>query len=166
MSKVELVRELYGYNEWANGRLVEVAEGLDADVIRGEARTSWGSVLATLGHVAGAQEVWLARWTGGRNPRPIVEAQALDSLDEVKQALERTQAGLREFLVELTDARLDAELEYRDSAGNENRRLLWRLMVHVVNHGTYHRGEVAAELTALGRSPGDLDFVYWVRDRV
>src|SRR5688572_9058546 len=117
MSKVELVRELYGYNEWANGRQVEVAEGLDADVIRGEARTSWGSVLATLGHVAGAQEVWLARWTGGRNLRPIVEAQALDSLDEVKQALERTQAGLREFLVELTDARLDAELEYRDSAG-------------------------------------------------
>ena len=166
MGKLELIRDLYQYNEWANGRIVETAEALDSAALEGDGETSWGSVVATMAHVAAAQEAWLARWRTGRNPRPTVEvAQSLASLGDVADLLDGSQAGIREFLAEVTEEALDADLVYLDSAGTAETVPLWQLMTHVANHGTYHRGEVAAALTALGHSPGDLDFVYWERDR-
>ena len=52
-----------------------------------------------------------------------------------------------------------------DANGTPRERVLWHLLYHVVNHGSYHRGECAAALTALGRSPGELDFTIFLRER-
>jgi uncharacterized damage-inducible protein DinB len=43
--------------------------------------------------------------------------------------------------------------------GSENKRLRWVMMLHVVNHGTQHRSEVALMLTILGHSPGDMEIL-------
>jgi uncharacterized damage-inducible protein DinB len=119
-------------------------------------------VVSTMAHVVAAQINWLERWRGGVNRISTVEmASAMWSVDDVRAAFDRSHAGLREYIASLTDADFDRPLAYKDSSGNPNERPLWQLMTHVANHGTYHRGEVAAELTALGHSPGDLDFVFW-----
>jgi uncharacterized damage-inducible protein DinB len=167
MGKLEIVQHLYEYNEYANSRLLEVAAQLSESEQTRQlgAGASFGSLLATLAHIAGAQEVWLSRWVSGRNARPLLEAQALESLDDVRAAMEESHAGLRDLVAELTEDRLDEDLAYTPSSGGHQRRPLWQLMVHVANHGTYHRGEAAMALTALGHSPGDLDFSFWVRDR-
>jgi uncharacterized damage-inducible protein DinB len=87
------------------------------------------------------------------------------SLAEVREFFGKVRPALATYINGLIDQDVDRTLYYRDSADNQNDRVLWQLLVHVVNHGTYHRGEVAAALSALGHSPGDLDFVYWERRR-
>jgi uncharacterized damage-inducible protein DinB len=62
----------------------------------------------------------------------------------------------------LTEDETGRVLERTDREGKTHRWLLWELMAHVANHGTQHRSEAAMTLTAVGRSPGDLDLLDFV----
>jgi uncharacterized damage-inducible protein DinB len=158
MSKLALLSDFYDYNQYANERLLEVMADVSDDAAR--------DVIATLAHVAAAQINWLERWQGGVNKQSTVEIQdSIRTVSQLRELFGRSHAGLREYIATLTDAQLDRPLLYKDSVGDPYERVLWQLMTHVANHGTYHRGEVAAALTALGHSPGDLDFVYWAQAR-
>jgi uncharacterized damage-inducible protein DinB len=162
VSKLELIRDFYDYNEYANRRLLKVAAGLGDDNVVYSPGASVAGVVSTMAHVAAAQVNWLERWRGGVNRISTVElASAMRSLGDVRAAFDRSHPGLSDYIGSLTDADLDRPLPYQDSRGNPNERPLWQLMTHVANHGTYHRGEAAAALSALGHSPGDLDFVFW-----
>ncbi|HEV8574395.1 MAG TPA: DinB family protein [Dehalococcoidia bacterium] len=70
MSKLELVRGLYAYNEWANNQVLEAASQLTEDEFSRKQGASFESVEGNLAHIAGAQVIWLQRWTGGSNPKP------------------------------------------------------------------------------------------------
>ena len=161
MSKLELIRALYDYNEWANNRLLKTASELSQDEFSRPQGASWGSVQANLAHIAGAQVVWLSRWHTGGNPVPLAEIHTTTGIDGIRGLFDESHSGLREFADSLTEERLNRVLAYTDSRGNAYERALWQLMVHVANHGTYHRGEVAMALTALGHNPGDLDYLYF-----
>ena len=161
MSKLELIRDFYDYNEWANRRLLKVASGLGDDNVVYSPGASLAGVVSTMAHVAAAQINWLERWQGGVNQR-------FDRRAGRDVVTGRRPRGLRPLARRPARVHRDADrrrprssLSYKDSRGVANERPLWQLMTHVANHGTYHRGEAAAELTALGHSPGDLDFVFW-----
>ncbi|HEY5639714.1 MAG TPA: DinB family protein [Dehalococcoidia bacterium] len=161
MSKLDLITHLYEYNEWANDHLLDVASRLPAEEIGAGRGASFGSVLDSLAHIAAAQINWLERWLTGSNRTPTLDLQKMPDLGTVRASFLASHAGLREFVSDLTDVRIEAPLEFRDSSGRALSRPLWQLMTHVANHGTYHRGEIAMMLTAAGHSPGDLDFVFW-----
>jgi uncharacterized damage-inducible protein DinB len=82
-------------------------------------------------------------------------------LTAIGKAFTVSHADLETFLQGLTDEELDTVLAYKDSAGTAHRRVLWQLMLHVGNHGSYHRAETAMALTAMGQNPGDLDYLYF-----
>lgn len=69
---------------------------------------------------------------------------------------------LMEFVEALTDERLDSMLQYKNTKGVPHQQILWKMMAHVVNHGTQHRAEAAALLTDFGCSPGDVDMIYFL----
>jgi len=161
MSKLELVTHLYEYNEWANDHLLGVASGLSADDLSAGRGASFGSVLSSFAHIAAAQINWLERWTTGRNQTPTLELQKMPDLGIVRDSFLASHTGLRDFVAGLSDERLEAPLEFRDSRGAQYSPPLWQLMTHVANHGTHHRGEIALMLTGAGHSPGDIDFLYW-----
>jgi uncharacterized damage-inducible protein DinB len=63
----------------------------------------------------------------------------------------------------LSDADVNREITTRLRDGRVFRLPLWQMMLHVANHGTQHRSEVAAILTVFGQSPGDLDALVYFR---
>jgi uncharacterized damage-inducible protein DinB len=69
------------------------------------------------------------------------------------------------FVAGLTDEKLASELEYTSTEGGRHKRVLWETMAHLVNHGTQHRAEAAAMLTALGHSPGDIDLIVYLNEQ-
>jgi uncharacterized damage-inducible protein DinB len=161
MGKLELITHLYEYNQWATTQLLNTCDGLSEDQLGKERGASFASIRRSFAHIAAAEINWLQRWMVGQNQTPTVELQKMPDMDTVRASFLSSHLGLREFIAGLTEGRLDAPLTFRDSSGTEQTRPLWQLMMHVANHGTYHRGEIAMMLTGLGHSPGDIDFIFW-----
>lgn len=161
METRDVIRAFYDYNEWANNRLLSTCGKLTPEQFSQPQGVSWGSIEANLAHIVAAQVNWMSRWRTGRNRQATTEVQAITGLDNIRREFDKSHAELREFIAGLSDDRLAQPLAYTDSRGNAYERVLWQLMLHVANHGTYHRGEIAMALTALGHNPGDLDYVYF-----
>jgi uncharacterized damage-inducible protein DinB len=58
-----------------------------------------------------------------------------------------------------------AIVAYKDMKGNPYSQPLWQLVLHVVNHGTHHRGQVSGFLRVMGHTPPPLDLVFYYREQ-
>ena len=155
---------LYEYNRWANGRTLETAEKLDPAAFLKDLGNSFPSVRDTLAHILGAEWVWLCRWKGESPSKLIVAAEfpAVASLRERFQAVDRERQA---FMARLSEERLQQPFDYKDLAGNSLRLPFVQSMQHVVNHGTYHRGQVTTMLRQLGGTPISTDMSRFYLDR-
>jgi uncharacterized damage-inducible protein DinB len=165
VSKLDIVRALYEYNEWADNHVLEAASHLTDEEFSRQQGASFDSVEGNLAHIVGAQIYRLQRWTGGSNPKALPEYQKMRGLIEIREAFRNSHAALDDFIGHLTDQRLDHVLPYRHSAGNPNERALWQLMIHVVNHGTHHRAETAMAMAAMGKPMRELDYTFFEIER-
>lgn len=156
------IQLLYEYNAWAHERILRQVARLTPEQFMADRGYSWGGVGGTLAHVLGAERVWRARWRGD-------DASALTQPDLASQAAlavawEENRAAMRDFLAALSPDDLDRDVAY-SRQGRDYAHPLWTQIVHVVNHATQHRGEVATMLTDYGHSPGDIDFSIFLRER-
>jgi uncharacterized damage-inducible protein DinB len=149
--KADEIRWLFAYDRWATARVLSVLDDLDA--------TTWsrGDVVgdrglgAVLVHHLGASQRWRVSFqTEGDGEGPEPEKEPLPAVEELRARWEQEWAVVDAWLPTLTD----------EFIGQSHEGVpIWQMLIHVVNHGTQHRSEVAALLTAEGRSPGDLDMI-------
>lgn len=158
------IRDLYAFNRWANLRFLDAVEPLTPGELSRDLESSFPSVLATLTHLLGAEWVWLARWKG-TSPTTFPDAAALDSLPAIRARWDALWEEQQAYLAGLTGSELAAPLAYRNMAGQEYSQPLAELLRHVVNHGTYHRGQVTTMLRQLGHAAPSTDLVTWYRTR-
>jgi uncharacterized damage-inducible protein DinB len=119
-----------------------------------------------MAHVLAAQVNWLERWQHGQNKRHTVDlGDSIKTLADLRKAFAASHADLRDYISGLNDVALDEVLTMKDRSDTEFQQPLWHMMLHVCNHGTFHRGEVAMALTAWSHSPGDMDYLDYVDTR-
>jgi uncharacterized damage-inducible protein DinB len=162
---LEMMRTLYGYNEWANGRVLEAASGLSDEEMMRPRGVSHGSLGMDMLHQLGGQVGWLSTWQGGAPRISLPSGEGASFLDNLAGWFRRSDAAIREFIDSLDEAEPGQPRIDRMPGGRERSMMLWDMMAHVVNHGTQHRSEAAMTLTAMGRTPGDLDFLDYVDAR-
>jgi uncharacterized damage-inducible protein DinB len=163
MQTAEII-QLYAYTAWADARILETAAQISEQrfTLTVE-KLSHGSLRGTLVHTLGAQWIWRNRCQG-RSPTAVLSEADFPTL-EILQARWQEEARLmQQFLDGLSDADLDRTIDYSSTRGQPFENVLWRILTHAVNHSTQHRSEAALLLTEWGHSPGDLDFIIYLRD--
>jgi uncharacterized damage-inducible protein DinB len=117
--------------------------------------------MGTLTHVFGADRLWLARVEGAAFPGVPTEAER--NLGFLTRAWPALYDGWRKWARGLTDENVLAPLAYHDLKGNPWTTPIWQIVLHVVNHGTHHRGQVSGFLRAMGKTPPPLDLIAYYR---
>jgi len=157
------IRLLYKYNQWANARILNAASRVTPDQFTAPGSYPHGGLRGTLVHALFAEWIWRSRWEG-TSPIQRFNPEDFPSFESLRERWAREEAGLMSFVEKLNDEQLNAEFDYKNTQGQPFRRVLWQIMVHVVNHGTQHRAEAAALLTDMRHSPGDLDLVLFLNE--
>jgi uncharacterized damage-inducible protein DinB len=147
---------LLEYNAWANSRSLEVSAALSPEQFVRDLGNSYPSVRDTLAHILGAEWIWLCRWQG-ESPSKGLSAAEFPTVASLKDRFVAIDRDRRAFLEALPEDRLAQPFAYRDLAGNSYRLPLVFSLQHVVNHGTYHRGQVTTMLRQLGGKPVSTD---------
>jgi uncharacterized damage-inducible protein DinB len=158
----ELVRSHVGYTAWASRLMVEAAGRLTPEELTRDFGTADKSVLGTLVHVFRADRVWLARLK--KEPATTFMQDSDNDLSVLKTDWPALYGRWKEWAAGLTDEAARAELSYTDMRGNPWRQPVGQLVLHVVNHGTHHRGQVAGCMRAMGHTPPQLDLIKYYRD--
>jgi len=160
----EEIRALYDYNAWANHRALDAAAKLSQEQFTRQLGSSFSSVRDTLMHICGAEWVWHERFEG-RSPGSIPDLSSIQTVDALRAHWSAQEAPLLAFVRGLTQADLDRVIEYKTINFGVYKNPLWQSMQHVVNHGTYHRGQITTMLRQLGAKPILTDLMHFYRER-
>lgn len=155
---------LYDYNSWANHRTVDSCANLTVVQFTRDLGSSFCSVRDTLAHIYGAEWLWLQRWNG-RVPESLPSAAQFSDLDSLRVSWSELENNLHTFLSLLTSSELERIIKYKNTQGVPFEGPLWPMLQHVVNHGSYHRGQIATLLRQLGAKPVATDLIAFHRER-
>jgi uncharacterized damage-inducible protein DinB len=155
---------LYDYNTWANHRQLEAASKLTVEQFVKPMGSSFGSVRDTLAHIYGAEWVWLERFQG-RSPSSLPDTTQFKDFASLQDKWTEHETRLLAFVRSLTQADLDRVIEYKTLKFGVYKNPLWQSMQHLVNHGTYHRGQITTLLRQLGAQPILTDLMHFYRER-
>ena len=152
------IQELYDYNKWANAQVFDVVARLNAEQFSRDLENSFRSVRETLVHTLSAEWIWLERWKG-ISPKSMLDAAEFTDLEAIKTRWDKVESERSDFIRSLTAQHLQAELSYVNTRGQTFAYLLWQMLVHVVNHSTYHRGQITTLVRQVGAKPVSTDFL-------
>ena len=132
--------------------MLDALEPLSQDQFTRELRGSFGSVRNTVVHTLAAECVWLLRWKG-ENPPGMLAPDHYPDLASVRLEWTDNEAKMRQFFETMDEAGFQKAIPYKTFAGLETASPLWQMLQHVVNHASYHRGQVTTLLRQLGAAP-------------
>jgi uncharacterized damage-inducible protein DinB len=155
---------LFAYDRWANAKMLDACRKLTAEQYAAEPVPGWSSVRSTICHIALATEVNLRALAGGPEDRIPTEAE-LATVDDTALLLERAYCRFEELRPTLTPERLNTVLTLR-AIGRTFTLPRWAILRHIVNHATYHRGQVASKLKRFGIEQSITDFFWWMIEQI
>jgi uncharacterized damage-inducible protein DinB len=158
------MRDLFAFNAWANHRLIGAIEALSQEQYTKVMGSSFGSVRDTVVHIWAVEWVWLERMNG-RSPSGFPDAKDFPDLASSRTRWAEVEKDWLEYVSRLDQSELDEEVEYKTLSFGAARDLRWQMMQHVVNHSTYHRGQVTTMLRQLGAKGVAMDLIFFYRER-
>jgi uncharacterized damage-inducible protein DinB len=150
--------ELFAHNYWARDRQLQACAALTGEQFLRPLANSFPSVRDTLVHLLAVEWLWLERWRG-RSPRVLLAPEEFPTLAAVCERWHAVEKEMKEYLVALPEEALEQPMTCTSTRGNTWTYALWRMMVHFLQHQTYHRGQVTALLRQLGVQPPKVDFL-------
>ena len=157
---------LVEYHYWARDRILDAIGPLTPEQYLKDLGNSFKSVRDTVVHTYGAEWVWYSRWTG-YSPASLPDATAFPDLASIRNAWSAQEDKVRQLVQSLAAANeLERLIRYRTLGGQDAETMFAVMLQHVVNHASYHRGQVTTMLRQLGAPPPkSQDMIAFFRDR-
>jgi uncharacterized damage-inducible protein DinB len=145
------LRRLFAYDSWANREVLTSLAQSSSPLPRS---------IKLLAHVLGAEETWYSRILGHKPQLPVWPALEVSSC---RAEEERLSALWSNYFDGLTRTGLSEALTYKNSKGESWTSKIEDILLHVIMHSAYHRGQIASEMRAAGLTPAYTDFIHGVR---
>jgi uncharacterized damage-inducible protein DinB len=156
------ITQLVAFNRWANERFFEALSQLSAEQYGRDLQSSHGGIHGTLAHIVGVEKGWLRRWQ--RQPdMATAPLSHMHSLAELRAYWEGVCAEMSQFLATLDDRKLQETLATTTLTGTYTAPY-WQMIQHVVDHSSYHRGQIVTMLRQLGVTPPSTGLIRFYRD--
>jgi uncharacterized damage-inducible protein DinB len=162
---LEDLQVLYNYHYWARDRTLEAVEPLGPEPFTRAMGNSFTSIRDTLVHIYAAEWIWHERWNG-HSPTSLIASDGFPDLVSIRRAWADLESNIRGFLQGLGEDGLRRSFSYHLLNGQPGTSLFWHSLQHVVNHASYHRGQITTMLRQLGAAPPkSCDLITFYRER-
>jgi len=146
------LQTLVDYHYWARDRLLAALEPLTSEQYNRDLANSFRSIRETITHVYAAEWAWYERWKG-QSPTALLPADRFADLTALREAWTDQERNLRGYIDRLGDGGVSRIIEYKLLSGQAGASPVWQMVQHVVNHASYHRGQITTMLRQIGAEP-------------
>jgi len=158
------IQLLYEYNYWAKSRLLQSLDSLREEDLSKDLKSSFPSIHATLTHIIGAEQIWLQRFTG-EPPQKFLAVQDVPTYAAAKEKWGHVEHDMISYVQSLTEDRLRDVFAFKNLKGEPVSQVRWQALQHLVNHGTYHRGQLTTMIRQIGGTPPNADLIAFYRQK-
>jgi uncharacterized damage-inducible protein DinB len=163
MTRQDII-DLFEFDKWAIALTLESVSSIPAKEYLEDLKSSHGGIHGTLVHLCGASNLWLQRWRMIPAPLPA-SVTAIPNLEALKTYWKEYQVDLTGYLSGVNESMLTTSLSYKDLRGNPHSEPLVQQMQHMVNHSSYHRGQIVTMQRQIGSKPVGTDLITYYRNR-
>ncbi|MEH6948948.1 DinB family protein [Bacillus sp. JJ634] len=157
----EWTMQLFDYHVWANDRLIQHLKGLPEAVFLNKVNSIFPSVAETFGHMIAVDELWYLRLKG--NSLQQIVSKLFSTIEDTVKASTVLHNEIKDFLINMED--VEDMAGYQNTKGDQFNNKIAEVVQHIVNHGTYHRGNIAAMIRQMGYEGVSTDYIFYLRDK-
>ena len=162
---LDKLRTLVDYHYWARDRVLDAAANLTPEQLTQDMASSFRSVRDTLAHCYSAEWAWCRRWNG-QSPTAPLSPDTFPDVHTLRSKWTELESDVRAVVDRMAGQGLDTVIEYKMINGDARASIFWQMVQHVVNHASYHRGQVTTMLRQLGAAPPQgMDLITFYRTR-
>lgn len=164
MPDLKHIRLMTLYKAWANEITFSTVARLPAEEATRQRATRFGNIVHTLNHVYVIDRVFQAHLTGQRHGYTARNTPSPPPLTELHANVREMDRWYVDFAAKLTPTDLARSIRFEFIGGGDGIMTSAEMMLHVVNHGTYHRGFVGDMMYQAGVTPEATDLPVFIRD--
>jgi|SRR6185295_4885490 len=159
------LQTLLDYHYWARDIILDAVNDVPRETFTAPVNSSFGSLRDTVAHIYAADWIWFQRWTG-QAPKGLIAYDQFPDATSIRTAWKDLESSTRQLVDNLGEVGVNKAYSYSLLSGAPDTAPFWEMLVHVVNHGTYHRGQVTTLMRQLGeKPPKPTDMIAFFRTR-
>jgi uncharacterized damage-inducible protein DinB len=163
---IEIIKTFYSYNSWATNQLMQSLNQLSAEQYDASRCSAHGSIRDTLAHLLSTQWGWISWFDGSMSVAEAVtykiKNEEIEHPADAKNRWVSIDSKTNGFVESLTEEILNADKPFTLPNGFESAMPLWKMMLHVANHGTHTRAQIVAAIRRAGVTPANCEMIYYL----